>query len=533
MEFLFNLPWGNGGELHLINKLPSEVNPFVWLTSLLSKADHASDLEVLSDIPSVFDGTPADDILNVLVNKDILSKAGKKGRKEPIRTEIQPPDIGEGLGRNQVKRDINSLAQFVKSKARWLVNQNTLYVYNDLCWEKLEQDNAIRHIRDICSEYQEFVEVLTNSEYKKIYSDLLYAPELNIDEELVSPPGVVNFNDGEIDFFANPLKVLKHNPEHHFTSFINVSAQEVLNPSMAGTTFERFVNHISGGNVAVRTQLLELLAVVLTGAQLKHFFVLLGPSNSGKTQWGRFVEELLGRTQVETVRGIHDFGDRWTIGSLAGKKLATCLDLPNKALPSAAVGIIKQFCGDDPVKGEVKYANSFTYYQKPLLLFAGNHPIRLSNAHREEAFWNRMIVIPSSNPVQEEDMELNLYQKFLDEAPHIIREAIVVYQKLAMRNFVLTRSEVPQEYQQTGFYGCDSVRDFVQDRLTERDGDGISTKELYEAFNARCSQDMTLTTFSRALAAVVQELFPLAMQVKRANKAGERGYKNLGFISDN
>lgn len=130
-------------------------------------------------------------------------------------------------------------------------------------------------------------------------------------------------------------------------------------------------------------------------------------------------------------------------------------------------------------------------------------------------------------------MELNLYQKFLDEAPHIIREAIVVYQKLAMRNFVLTRSEVPQEYQQTGFYGCDSVRDFVQDRLTERDGDGISTKELYEAFNARCSQDMTLTTFSRALAAVVQELFPLAMQVKRANKAGERGYKNLGFISDN
>lgn len=526
---ILRFPLGNVDKLRLNCKLPDATDKGAWLSNLLAELG-------LIDLPSTVDklapslGKKADGS-----KKEVGTQAKefeKKKSQESKQEEIQPPNISDGLGRNQTKRDINSLAKFAKTRARWMVYRNELYIYDSSHWKNLGQDNAIRYIRDICSEYQDIAEVLTNSEYKKIYSDLLHDPELNMEDELVSPTGIVNFRDGEIDFLANPLRVQKHDPNHNFMSYIDVSAWDVLNPPMAGTTFERFSDQISDGDEAIRTQLLELLGIALTGNQLKHFYVLLGPSNSGKTQWGRFMEELLGRDQVETVRGIHDFGDRWTTGNLAGKKLATCLDLPDKVLPAPAIGIIKQFCGDDPIKGEIKYSNSFTYYQKPLLLFAGNHPIRLSNARREEAFWNRMVVIPFSNPVKEQDMVLSLYKKLLDEAAYIIREAITVYQELASRNFSLTRTEIPMEYQQSGIYGYDSVRGFIQHNVEERDGAGVSTKELYEAFCSQSDRDMPSNVFSTALSAVIQTLFPHAERVKRVNKAGDRGYKNLGFIHD-
>jgi len=137
---------------------------------------------------------------------------------------------------------------------------------------------------------------------------------------------------------------------------------------MRGSYFEMFVDQISAGNPDVRRQLLEMLAIAMTGTQLKYFYVMLGPSNSGKSQWGRFVQELLGRENVESVQSIADLGGRLTTGSLCGKLLASCLDLPNGTLPQNAIGVLKTFCGDDSVKGEVKYKQSFTYYRKPLLM---------------------------------------------------------------------------------------------------------------------------------------------------------------------
>lgn len=467
-------------------------------------------------------------------NNGISAQSEKPKQRQiklPIQTEILPPDISDGLGRNQVKRDLNSLGKYTKDSATWMVNRNELHIFDESHWRKLGLDDAIRYIRDICSKHQDIAEVMTNSEYKKLYSDLLHDPDLYEGEELISPPGVVNFRDNEIDFRSNPPNILKHNPSHYFMSYIDVSAEDVLNSSTRGETFERFVSHISNGDERIRTQLLELLSVALTGDQVKHFFVLLGPSNSGKTQWGRFMQELLGHDQVEAVRGIYDLGDRWTTGRLARKKLGLCLDLPNKVLPANAIGMIKQFCGDDPIKGEDKYKDSYTYYQKPLLLFAGNHPIRLPNAHKEEAFWNRMIVVPFANPVQEEEMELDLYKKLLDEAPYIIREEITAYQELAARNFVFTRTDIPLEYQQSGSYSYDSIRDFIQHNLEEQDGAGVSTKELHEAFCIQSGQDVPINVFSTALSAAIHAVFPHAERVKRINKAGDRGYRHIGFIS--
>ena len=59
--------------------------------------------------------------------------------------------------------------------------------------------------------------------------------------------------------------------------------EQVFHPPMRGDYFEMFVSQISVGNPDVRCQLLEMLAIAMTGTQLKYFYVMLGPSNSGIT----------------------------------------------------------------------------------------------------------------------------------------------------------------------------------------------------------------------------------------------------------
>jgi len=267
-----------------------------------------------------------------------------------------------------------------------------------------------------------------------------------------------------------------------FFTFLNLSYESICHAEN-GDVFENFANHIGNGNPLIRQQLLELVALAITGYEVKCFYVLLGESNTGKTQFGRFLEELIGRENVESIAGVHDFSNRFTTAALAGKKLGTCLDLPDAPLPSIAIGTIKQFVGDDSVKIERKYKDSQTLYHKPLLLFAGNHPIRLPNAAHEQALLNRMIAIPFANPVQPEHQRQQLYKNLLNEAPYIVSQAILAYRNLLSHNFNLTKVNLPPEFDsQDSRQSYRDVKSFLESFCIPRHDESCTTEELFQTF---------------------------------------------------
>ncbi len=245
------------------------------------------------------------------------------------------------------------------------------------------------------------------------------------------------------------------------------------------------------------------------------------------------MQELLGRENVESVQSIADFGGRFTTGSLCGKLLASCLDLPNGTLPQNAIGVLKTFCGDDSVKGEVKYKQSFTYYRKPLLMMAGNHSIKVNRAEHEDPLFNRMIVVPFAAPnVEESERIPDLYQHFLDEAPYIVREACMAYQDLAARNWVPTRVPVPAEYApQEGNQAILAAKAFVEDCISFETGSQVTTAELYDAYLEYAEEEgypqLNMTSFSRALSKMLKQAIPEAATVKRVNDENVRGYSNI------
>lgn len=453
-------------------------------------------------------------------------------RTSSKRAAMLPPDISSGLGSREESRDIVALESYVVSQGTWMKYDGVLCLYHSPCWRKLvSEDAALREIRTMLYEYDDIRSSLTASDYHRLYRGLMSHPDIPELSNLEPPCDTINCNDGALNLIS--FQAHLPCPEDNFFHAFDLSCEQILDPPMRGSYFEMFVDQISAGNPDVRRQLLEMLAIAMTGTQLKYFYVMLGPSNSGKSQWGRFVQELLGRENVESVQSIADFGGRFTTGSLCGKLLASCLDLPNGTLPQNAIGVLKTFCGDDSVKGEVKYKQSFTYYRKPLLMMAGNHSIKVNRAEHEDALFNRMIVVPFADPnVEESERIPELYQRFLDEAPYIVHEACMAYQELAARNWVPTRVPVPAEYApQEGNQALLAAKAFVEDCISFETGSQVTTAELYDAYLEYAEEEgypqLNMTSFSRALSKMLKQAIPEAATVKRVNDENVRGYSNI------
>jgi len=439
----------------------------------------------------------------------------------------KPPDISSGLGRSQSKRDIVGLEKYVVENSQLMVYKGTLCMYRAPCWRSIADKRANVFIRAILEEAG-LGSCLVYQDYEKIRKNLLTNPTIQVEDELPMQEDKLNLLDGTYDLRRHRL--YPHDPEDHFFHAIKCRGEDMKNCS--GEVFEAFVEHISEGDPNVRQQLLELTALTILGKQTKYFFVLLGESNTGKTQFGRFLEELVGRGNVESIRGVNDFANQWTVGALSEKLLATCLDLPDTPLPKEAVGIIKQFVGDDPVKGEKKNKDPFTFYRKPMLLFAGNHPIRIPNMAREQALLNRMVVIPFRNPVTEGQMEQELYKKLLGEAPYIVFQALQAHEELVQNNFQVTRSELPPEYApQEGRQEVQLAINFLDQHCRLEPGAETATKDIYNCYcqfveEASLMKDID---FSRILSKYTQRLSGVSA-IKRVGGTDSRGYKGLCLI---
>ena len=435
--------------------------------------------------------------------------------------QLPPPEVSNEFDRRG-KRDLVKLARYVKQKQCLMVQDGTLCIFEGPCWRRLTENQGKSKILEALS-INGLDDCLVDSDCRAIYRRLLIDPHLQKEDVPIPSFWRLNLRDGTLDLRTKTFG--PHIPGDYFFRYLDISMADIEH-SRQGPTFEMFVDNLSNGNKEVRRQLLELTALTILHYPIKHFFVLLGPSNTGKTQFGRFLEELVGRDDVASLQGMDDLKNRFTTSTFVNKLLVTCLDLPDNVLPRQAVGSIKQLAGDDSMKSEPKKINGFPFYDKPLLLCAGNHPIRISHMVEEQALLNRMVVIPFLNPVPEEAAQQQLYQALLSEAPYIVREALIAFQYLADRNFQVTRAEIPEEYQpHEGRSDYQAITAFIQECCIFDSDSMVSTQQLYQQFSSWSGIRIPLITFSRNLSEVFAQDTSIT-PVKRAEN-GQRGYRGI------
>ena len=440
---------------------------------------------------------------------------------------VPVPDLSQGLGKKQDNLNLVSLENFAAANLRLMVYQGELCEFSPPCWKRLSSRECNVRLRSLFHAHNlDFC--ITGREYKEIYQLLLSNPSMQQETEFPPTLHKLNLVDGTLDL--KDFSFYSHDPKDGFFSYLNISRDELLQAN-TGPVFEQFVQDISNRNPDIRQQLLELIALAIVGYEAKVFYALLEPSNSGKTQFSRFLVELLGHEQVVNISGIQELGSKFAMANIEDKRLCLCPDLPDAPLPAAAIGTMKQAVGNDSIKIEAKYKNPKTIYKKPLYIFVGNHPIRVPNMSNEEALLNRMVIIPFAAAVPKEQRTENLYKALLAEAPYIVSQAIKAYRNLVLNHFSVTRTQVPPEYQpEDSRKSATFVTDFIQGYCILDEAAEISTNQFFQAYQARCHTEgedpLSKIEFSRLCSEILQR-YPSVVPLKRLHGQDLRGYRGI------
>lgn len=454
---------------------------------------------------------------------DLDVEALFRPKEKPI-----PPSIKKDLFAYKMNKDIVEITRFLLSQLKFMYYKGDLYIYEHAYWERIDKHMFSVKVQKCLSESCEFTDVLTTTEYNKLYTQIKISPDIQQMTDFKIHYDLLNLIDGTLHIPT--MRLQKHNPDDGFFSYLNMSFNEMK--YSCGNTFERFVKQVSCDNPDVRTQILELISIIITGLEVKSFFVALGPSGTGKTQLGRFLAELIGDNHVVTLGGMNDFADKFALGRIENKMLITCLDLPNTPLPPAAIGMLKQLVGDDPVKSERKFQDPETVYHKPVFFCAGNYPIMLPSIAREDALLRRMVVIPFLGRCSENEAIPQLYRELLKEAPYIVKESLFAYQNLIKNGCKPTTTEVPIEYKVIDSrVDYNNVFEFVKCYCMLDEETETSTYDLYQSyksfvFNFNLS-DLSLIEFSKLFAEVMSIQNQKVFKVKRVNGSEKRGYRGI------
>lgn len=438
--------------------------------------------------------------------------------------------LKEQLNKRTDKVNHVELAELCQSKRDFIFYCGSLYVFQDTHWRKLDNHQGCVLLRTICEE-KNLNRSLSFSDYEKMLKLIQISPACQVEHELLPSNKHLNFLNGTLH--VESLMLYPHNPEHYFFHVIPLQWNRY---QKYGSAFENFIAIAGEGNKKVRQVVLEMIAAILMGTEVKNFFAIIGPSGSGKSQLGKFLSVLLGKDQVHAIPSINNISGKFALAGIEGKKLLLCLDLPESTLSTSAIGILKQLVGDDNIAVEAKYQDSKTITHKPLFLCAGNHPIRIPNLHKEEALLKRLVQIPLTGVPDSTEMRHQLYQDLLEEASYIISEALEAYAHLENRNYQFTYCEIPDEYQiSDGSDFLSAVRKFVVNHCLADETGEASTCELYSEYCQRKQETdpfIPNTVFPKLFAEVVRQMIPNAKAVKRVS-GGSRGYRGLSLISSN
>lgn len=295
------------------------------------------------------------------------------------------------------------------------------------------------------------------------------------------------------NFFVNCLNVvvdardLSTHPKslgYYFTSVVNSTFPTEY--SSRGTTFENTIKRITGGSQEVYMLIQEIFGYILSEIRnLKHIFFFLGPKNCGKSLLINLLVELIGKEFTSNL-SLHDFNSQFRLSRMYRKKL-NCFGETSEAAITR-LDLLKAASGGDYLTGEFKYENCFEFINRAALLFAGNHLPKLKVVDQNDAFTERLLIVPFLHPVNKHEQDVHLLQKLLSEKPYITKWAITGLSRLIRNNYQFTRCEQSDEILASYRRSNNSVRMFV-DECCELDPSlRTHTCILEEAYHDYCSR---------------------------------------------
>lgn len=294
-------------------------------------------------------------------------------------------------------------------------------------------------------------------------------------------------------FFLNCIydvltgKTIEHSPD--IISFVCLPIEYTDNPTLYCPCFDAYIDTVTNGDSELRDLIMTMLAYFLLADcnDAKKFFVLIGPSGTGKSTFGNIVQSLMGE-EVCSFVPLQNMGDTYSKYNLENKLVNISMDLSSETISRNDMSSIKIVTGGDRVYTQVRYEKEHCFYPTAKLLFGSNFPLTL--AQYDEAFCKRLITIPFNVVIPEESQDKNLVQKISLEREAVINRLLPHAKKLLKNNMQFPRSVVAEQLKQQCINEkSDSLKKFIDEKCEFSYQHKYSSEQLYKDYLEYCYEN--------------------------------------------
>jgi putative DNA primase/helicase len=188
------------------------------------------------------------------------------------------------------------------------------------------------------------------------------------------------------------------------------------------------------------------------------------------------------------------------------------------------VSKIKCITGGDPIVIEEKYQRSEVTVSNLRFLFGTNYPLTISGD--EDAFWNRLVLIPFMRSTPQSEIEVDLLDQLIKEKDHIVSLCFKHLQTVIKNNYTFSpcpRGEAMKKSWRRAECSTASVYYFWNSciEVTGNESDTVYASELHGIYLKYCTDnELDPVQYTQMLEWISKNTDPEMCRKKRIHKTG-------------
>ena len=427
------------------------------------------DLAKKSNIPSV---------LSTSDDKELAKIFSSVKQDENIRNFLNI--IRDDSGKiKSTKVDVDKVAKYIEDKfdirTIFGIKEETIEIYDDGIW-------IVKGKGKIQAEIERLLNIwCTNTVVREILEKIKRRTEISREETDDIPwfkrcvaNGVLDLND------CNNITFLKHDKRYNFRSKFPM----VYNPKAKCEKIENFLKETFYEEDILTVQ--EWIGLHLVRRYLfKKAALFHGPKNTGKTVFLNLMTTFLGGNISGLSLQEISNGKAFDLLALKDKDGNICDDLSSADMKQ--VGGFKKATGDGFIDGEMKFGDKCRFRNTAKDTNSCNQIPNPGKDIDDEAYYERMLLIPVDNTVPKEKQNKQLIDELTssEELSGMLNWAIEGYKRL-VKNNQFTNEKTPEETKFLMLQNGNSLAEFSNTTLVQEDGSRVTKEQLYNSYCNWC-----------------------------------------------
>lgn len=282
----------------------------------------------------------------------------------------------------------------------------------------------------------------------------------------------VVLKDGILDL--DSLEMSEHDPETYALNKIDIE----YDPDAECPTFERYLDDVM--NEEDQKIIQEFLGTILVNSKPhKKSLILVGPTDSGKSTFIEIIKSIIGKDNCSSQSPIKLSNSRWSSAKLRGRLLNATDEVSSKKLKNLAT--LKRILDGNDIEAERKREKTFEFSPTCEHIFAANQTPTADR--KDDAFWNRWIVIEMPNSIAEDDQDPDLPRKILEERKGIFNWIVDGYKRFEENDRKFTMNINWEESRDRWLNWGNSIQRFIQQCVQREKSNKISSSKLHEKYS--------------------------------------------------